>query len=437
MGGSSYNEISYNTFETLDVANYPASSTLVKLGGDDVSAPWSTNNWVHHNYFSKVQNRSGPCVEGIDVFSIGHSTGSYAIAHHNNNTIEYNYMEYGSHSVLAVNTFYNMVRGNIIHNEPWKEGCTNWQTGTSNTSLTVGTGSKSLTTNTGLDLSTYPYVTISNQADMGNAMRGSVTSYNSGTGALVVNVTKATGSGTDNSWYVSNRANVPHFSGGPYDNNAYDGKVAHRGVTLGGVGTPYGNEDYYSVFENNRVGFAGVQSSVGDGNIADSNVDISGPSFIVRYNYLYGASGGAIFMKWTNLTSSQGGIKSRIFNNTLYLNGVYWDPSIYTSKNGLANTQGIAQYCYPSGSCTAGSTGNIIKNNLSYNNGGDICSASIKTQGESCTPAIWDTVTNNYVHANGDPNFNNPSMTDPTSQNLFAAVHGYAERLLLHQRNGS
>lgn len=73
------------------------------------------------------------------------------------------------------------------------------ETTSSTTSLTIGTGSQTLTVGTGQSYSAGMSMTISNGS---NTMIGPVTSYNSTTGALVVNVTSTTGSGTLASWVV-------------------------------------------------------------------------------------------------------------------------------------------------------------------------------------------------------------------------------------------
>lgn len=75
-----------------------------------------------------------------------------------------------------------------------------WST-TSVTSNTIGTGSKSFTVQTNLAYVPTQPVTVANDAS--NYMTGTVTSYNSGTGALVVNVTATNGSGTFASWSIS------------------------------------------------------------------------------------------------------------------------------------------------------------------------------------------------------------------------------------------
>jgi hypothetical protein len=73
--------------------------------------------------------------------------------------------------------------------------------GTSTTSVAIGTGSKSFTTQTGLGYQVG--MTLRLAFDSVNYMTGDVTSYNTGTGALVVNVTSVVGSGTRTSWVIS------------------------------------------------------------------------------------------------------------------------------------------------------------------------------------------------------------------------------------------
>ena len=73
----------------------------------------------------------------------------------------------------------------------------------STTSLTIGTGSKSLTIETGKGYVAGQAVLIASTAGPTNYMAGQVTSYTSGTGALVVNVTATGGSGTFAAWTIS------------------------------------------------------------------------------------------------------------------------------------------------------------------------------------------------------------------------------------------
>jgi hypothetical protein len=84
---------------------------------------------------------------------------------------------------------------------------------TSTTSLTIGTGSKSLTIQTGKAYSLGQSIIIADTSAPGtNWMFGQITSYNSGTGALIVNVTTINGSGTITAWTVSLSANPVAFA---------------------------------------------------------------------------------------------------------------------------------------------------------------------------------------------------------------------------------
>lgn len=75
--------------------------------------------------------------------------------------------------------------------------------GTSTTSLAIGTGSKSFTASTAKSWVAGSWVIAFSAAGVSNYMLGRVTSYNSGTGALVVDVTGTSGSGTYADWTIT------------------------------------------------------------------------------------------------------------------------------------------------------------------------------------------------------------------------------------------
>jgi hypothetical protein len=75
--------------------------------------------------------------------------------------------------------------------------------GTSTTSLAIETGSKSLTTQTGLAYVVGSYVRLVSAADVANYMEGTVSAYNSGTGAMTISVGATGGSGTHIDWNLS------------------------------------------------------------------------------------------------------------------------------------------------------------------------------------------------------------------------------------------
>jgi hypothetical protein len=72
----------------------------------------------------------------------------------------------------------------------------------STTSLAIGTGTKNLDVQTGKNIIAGMPVRIASTATPTNRMDGTVTSYDSGTGALVVSVDRVIGSGTEASWRV-------------------------------------------------------------------------------------------------------------------------------------------------------------------------------------------------------------------------------------------
>jgi hypothetical protein len=77
-------------------------------------------------------------------------------------------------------------------------------TGTSTSTLTIGTGSKSLTIETGRAFVAGMPVRVGESGVNANVnyMDGSVTSYDAGTGSLVVNITAVGGTGTISAWAV-------------------------------------------------------------------------------------------------------------------------------------------------------------------------------------------------------------------------------------------
>lgn len=74
---------------------------------------------------------------------------------------------------------------------------------TSTTSLAIATGSKSLTVDLAKSYLPGMSVKIARTSSPSNWMHGDVTSYNTGTGALVVNVTTILGSGTYTDWTIT------------------------------------------------------------------------------------------------------------------------------------------------------------------------------------------------------------------------------------------
>lgn len=71
---------------------------------------------------------------------------------------------------------------------------------TSTTSMTIGGGNRSFTIQTGKNFVIGSFVTVANSSN--NWMYGNISSYDSGTGAMVVNVSMLSGTGTHTSWNI-------------------------------------------------------------------------------------------------------------------------------------------------------------------------------------------------------------------------------------------
>jgi hypothetical protein len=124
---------------------------------------------------------------------------------------------------------------------------------TSVTELTIGTGSQSLTVDAAKSFLPGMSVKIARTAAPSNWMHGDVTSYNSGTGALVVNVLQTQGSGTFTDWtitfsapirpweMVSNLKIVVNAAANKLDIFTMSGGAAPDASNLVSIGIPDGN----------------------------------------------------------------------------------------------------------------------------------------------------------------------------------------------------
>ncbi len=74
---------------------------------------------------------------------------------------------------------------------------------TSTTSLAIGTGAKTFTIQAGKSFSAGTYVIATSAANSANYMHGQITSYTSGTGALITDIQDIGGSGTLADWNIS------------------------------------------------------------------------------------------------------------------------------------------------------------------------------------------------------------------------------------------
>lgn len=107
---------------------------------------------------------------------------------------------------------------------------------TSTTTLTINTGTQTMTVDTGLSYTTNQSVLIAHDAS--NDMTATVTTYDTGTGNLVANVTATNGSGTYSTWEVNltGAVGVPGATGpqgdtGPTGAPGQDGATGPQGAT--------------------------------------------------------------------------------------------------------------------------------------------------------------------------------------------------------------
>lgn len=98
--------------------------------------------------------------------------------------------------------------------------------GTSSSSNSIGTGAKSFTTQTGKTFPTGAAIWVYDSSNGANYLEGTVTSYNSGAGALVINATSTGGSGTITSWTIA-----PPKALGITLNGASGGRVSNSYVS--------------------------------------------------------------------------------------------------------------------------------------------------------------------------------------------------------------
>ena len=111
-------------------------------------------------------------------------------------------------------------------------------TATSTSSLTVATGAQSITTQTGKSWVAGSWLYVINSAAPATYMVGQVTSYNSGTGALVLNVTTTAGTGTISTWAIAPATPpgaVSGLSGGTAGVVPYQSATGVTGFTAAGT----------------------------------------------------------------------------------------------------------------------------------------------------------------------------------------------------------
>ncbi len=149
-------------------------------------------------------------------------------------------------------------------------------TTTSSTLMTIASVAQNFTVETGLNYAIGQTVIIANSVN--NLMTGAVVSYNSITGAMAVNVTSTTGSGSFSSWNVSlNGAPGPAGPQGPAGATGATGPAGPTGPQgPAGVNGPMG-----------PTGPQGPEGLLTSGNAAGNTPYWNGSSWIVNNSNIY------------------------------------------------------------------------------------------------------------------------------------------------------
>ena len=122
------NEIDHCTFSSDTGADFGGGAGLLINSMCQGGSSWqcySKHNWIHHNTFLRVHGSgTQPCHEGADMIRIGQAYSSSAdntstSEQSDYNTVEYNLIAYAGHAVMDTYGGYNVVRGNVMHNEGW------------------------------------------------------------------------------------------------------------------------------------------------------------------------------------------------------------------------------------------------------------------------------------------------------------------------------
>lgn len=147
-----------------------------------------------------------PAATGI-ISSYGRNRGAYTAAtlYYENDIVQdpatgiiYNVVT----TFISTNLGADITAGNLVVFLTPTALTANQIIATSSTSQAIGTGSKTFAIQTGKSFTVGAWVTITSSGSTSSWMFGQVTSYNSGTGTLVVNVSVDNGSGTHTDWDI-------------------------------------------------------------------------------------------------------------------------------------------------------------------------------------------------------------------------------------------
>jgi hypothetical protein len=356
--GGNHNEIAFCTFTT----SAGGGQALLITGA--LNKNWATHNWIHDNHFVVSGQANGiggkGCTDGGgDVLDIGVSSGAYgnSVDNDNNNTVENNFFEHAPHANWDNYGMYSVFRNNVVHNEPWSPGCPQY-------------------------------------------------------------------------------ANPPAYTTSNPNYATEQGMFAHRNFQI--------TEDYqrtatYVLVEGNRSGYAGVN----DTNDGADDFSLAAPQNIVRYNFFYASMNPGLMFKysWGGVPSAggNGGTYNRVYNNTFFQNGYGYS---WVWPKSLGGSCPLSTCPWPQAaislySGSASGLGNVLKNNIFYQSAGyshygsDVIDKGSARNGWAeigyamnnwCSGAqsggSADAHGNTGCSGSGNPQFNNPDLSNPASKVL-------------------
>lgn len=117
--GSSYNEISNGHFYRTGEP-WTRGYSLLSLRFSGTDGQFCIHNWIHDNEMhdsGSLEWVGSECNDAGRLITIGSSFDGDSES--NYNTLENNHLYHGGHHILEVETSYNVIRNNVIHNECW------------------------------------------------------------------------------------------------------------------------------------------------------------------------------------------------------------------------------------------------------------------------------------------------------------------------------
>jgi hypothetical protein len=417
----SYNEIDHNIFysETGQDFYGAAGISIVSIcAGSAGYTCYSKHNWIHHNTMAKVHEYGDQsCHEGADLIRIGHGYPSSDPADNatsvkdDYNTVEDNVLSYAGHAIMDTYGGFNVVRGNIMHNEGW---ITDYSGGTC--AFPPMPNGK------------YGHRGLQTSEDYGRPAQSVLVEGN----RFGFSSANPNNPGEAN-YAIASSATIVRYNYSFAAHQSGIGTKWYRGFE-DGISTTLSENIDASVTTIPVASTAGLTSTAFYLRIEDEYVNCTGKtasSFTgcTRSSGVSHSSGAATHVNGM-ANRGQGGngpYKVRIYNNTSFYNGQTY-PYMWTAQDGCSTCPGkLAGFNVYSLAKDV-----LIKNNIATSNksvdvyGFDV---TVNSNGNPSSYASATTVANNYCTsaqttctgcctASGNPLFVNPDLTDPTSATL-------------------